>query len=147
MSSYIPIYAQYYDENNTVVTKEISYKDYPTSEPKEIGIHVTVDDNNSSIKIKYVNSKIKMAANMARLWAEANNIQVFFSSFIFTIGAPKEWWTYPLKEPTYNNYYYESHALSRSKEKGLGVIIRASNLPWIDNTSSKTAFTCQLIPF
>ena len=147
MSSYIPIYAQYYDENNTVITKEISYKDYPTSGSREIGIHITIDVSNSSIKIRYVNSKIKMAANMARLWAEDNNIKVVFSTFIFTNEAPKEWWSYPLKEPTYNNYHYDSQALSRSKEKGIGIIIRASNLPWINNTSEKKAFTCELIPF
>jgi hypothetical protein len=73
---YIPIYAQYYDENNKIITKEIYYKDYPTSGPTEIGIHVTIDNNGSSTKIRYYDSKIKMAASMTREWAKDNNILV-----------------------------------------------------------------------
>lgn len=144
---YIPIYAQYYDENNKIITKEIYYKDYPTSGPKEIGIHVTIDNNGSSTKIRYYDSKIKMAASMARDWAKDNNILINFSSFIFTTDSSSEWWTFQPKEATYNNYHYESQTLSRYKEKGIGIIIRAGNLPWIDNKDNKTKFTCQLIPF
>jgi hypothetical protein len=140
MSAYIPIYAQYYDNNNNIVTKEISYQG------SEIGIHVTIDDVHSSIKIRYYNSKIKMAASMTREWANDNNINVNFASFIFTSDALPEWWTFQPKEPSYNNNYYESQILSTFKKSGVGIIIRAGNLPWIDNTSDKKKFKCELIP-
>ena len=84
---------------------------------------------------------------MVRKWAEDNNIKASFATFIFTDSAPKEWWTYQPKEPTYHNGYYESQTLSRYKQRGIGIIIRAGNLPWINNTSEKKAFTCELIPF
>ena len=147
MTDYIPIYAQYLKEDNTIETKEIYYKETPTAGAREIGIHVSVNDFGSSIKITYVPSKIKMAASMAREWAEDNNLKVSFATFIFTDNAPKEWWTYQPKQTTYNNGYYESQPLSRYKERGFGIIIRAGNLPWINNTSEKKAFTCELIPF
>ena len=78
MTTYIPIYAEYCDDKNNVITKEISYKG------GEIGIHITVEDLNSSIKIRYVPSKIKMAASMVREWANENKIMVNFSTYIFS---------------------------------------------------------------
>lgn len=141
MSAYIPIYAQYYDDDNNIVTKEISYKG------SEIGIYVTIDNLDSSIKIRYVNSKIKMAASMTRDWANDNNIKVNFTSYTFTTDALPEWWTFQPKEATFHNNYYESQTLSMYKRKGIGIIIRANNLPWINNTSNKKSFTCELIPF
>jgi len=147
MTAYIPIYAQYYDDNNNIITKEISYKESPTSESREIGIYVTIDNEGSSTKIRYYNSRIKMAASMVRKWANDNNIKTNFSTYIFTTDASSEWWTFQPKEATYNNYYYESQTLSVYKKKGMGIIIRSGNLPWIDNTNDKKQFTIQLIPF
>lgn len=141
MLVYIPIYAQYYDDKNDIITKEISYKS------GEIGIHITVEDLNSSIKIKYVPSKIKMAASMVREWANENKIMVNFSTYIFTTDAKPEWWTFQPKEATFINNYYEPERLSMYKKKGYGIIIRAGNLPWIENTHDRRNFTCELIPF
>lgn len=140
MTAYIPIYAQYYDDNNIIITKEISYKG------NEIGIHVTIDDIYSSMKIRYYDSKIKMAASMTREWAN-NNIKVNFASYIFTTEASLEWLTFQPKEPSYDNYYYETHTLSKYKKNGIGIIIRADNLPWIDTISDKKKFECTLIPY
>jgi hypothetical protein len=147
MSAYIPIYAQYYDDKNNIITKEISYKESLTSEYREIGIHVTIDESESSIKIKYFDSKIKLAASMVRDWANNNNIFVNFSTFIFTTDASSEWWTFQPKEATFNNYYYESQPLSVYKKRGIGIIIRAGNIPWIDNINDKKKFIIQLIPY
>lgn len=147
MSAYIPIYAQYYDEKNNIITKEIYYKESPTSGPREIGVYVTLEDVGSSIKIKYYDSRIKTAASMVRDWAKDNNIKTIFSTFIFTTDASNEWWTFQPKEASYNNYYYESQTLSVYKKRGIGIIIRAGNLPWIDKTNDKKKFTIQLIPF
>jgi hypothetical protein len=147
MSAYIPIYAQYYDENNKIITKEIYYKDYSTLEPKEIGIYVTIDDDSSSVKIKYYNSKIKMAASMVRDWANDNNIKTIFSTFIFTTNANPEWWTFQPKEATFNNYHYESQILSIYKKRGIGIIIRAGNIPITNTIGDKKHFKYELIPF
>lgn len=142
MPSYIPIYAEYYNENNEIVTKEISYKG------GEIGIHVTIDNLESSIKIRYVNSTIKMAAGMVREWANENKIMVNFSTYIFTTDAKPEWWTFQPKDATFINNHYEPERLSLYKRKGYGIIIRAGNLPIIgNNTYDRKKFTCELIPF
>jgi hypothetical protein len=141
MTAYIPIYAEYYDDKNNVITKEISYKG------GEIGIYITVEDYNSSIKIRYVNSKIKMAASMAKEWADENKIIVNFASYIFTTDAKPEWWTFQPRDATFINNQYEAERLSLYKRKGYGIIIRAGNLPWINNTHEGKKFTCELIPF
>lgn len=147
MSAYIPIYAQYYDEKNNIITKEIYYKESPTSSPREIGVYVTIDDVGSSVKIKYYDSRIKTAASMVRDWAKDNNINTIFSTFIFTTDVSNEWWTFQPKEASYNNYCYEPQTLSVYKKRGIGIIIRAGNLPWIDNTSDNKKFNIQLIPY
>jgi hypothetical protein len=98
------------------------------------------------MKIRYYDSKIKMAASMTREWANDNNIKVNFASYIFTTEASPEWLTFQPKEPSYDNYYYETQTLSIYKKNGIGIIIRAGNLPWIDNTSNKKKFESKLIP-
>jgi hypothetical protein len=148
MDAYIPIYAQYYKDKNEIITKEIYYKDYPTSGPREIGMYVTIKDNSSSIKIIYFNSRIKMAASMVRNWANDNDIKTNFSTFKFTTDAKPEWWTYQPKDITIaNNYQYEPQALSRYKEKGIGIIIRSGEIPITDTIGDKKNFTWELIPF
>jgi hypothetical protein len=139
MTAYIPIYAQYYDDKNNIITKEISYKESPTLEPIEIGIHVTIDDFDSNIKIRFFDSKIKMASRMVQDWANSNNIRVNFASFIFTTDAHSEWWTFQPQD--------ESQTLSIYKKRGIGIIIRDENLPWINKTVNNKKFTSQLIPY
>jgi hypothetical protein len=142
----IPIYAQYKNEKGEIITKEVTIKDFPTSEPQEIGIHVDLD-RNQGIKIKYFPSNIKMAGSITRKWAEQNKITGQFLTYMFTSNSSNDWWTIQPRDATFTNYYYESNMISTSKRNGLGIIIRDINLPAIDSTDDRSTFKCNLIPF
>jgi hypothetical protein len=142
----IPIYAQYKNEKGEIITKEVTIKDFPTSEPHEIGINVDLD-RQQGIKIAYFPSNIKMAGNITRKWAEENNIIGQFLTYMFTANAQNDWWAIQPREAGFTNYYYESNMISTSKRNGLGIIIRDINLPAIESTDDRATFKCNLIPF
>lgn len=146
-SARIPIYAQYYDETNTLVTKEVTYKEeYATSE-QETAINITLDENGPSTKIRYVPSEIKYAASQTRRWAERNNIKVTFLTYLLTIDASPDWWTIQPRETSYINGYYNSETISMYKKRGIGIIIRAGNLPRVEVKEGRKTFTEEFIPF
>jgi hypothetical protein len=146
-SARIPIYAQYYDETNTLVTKEVTYKEeYATSE-QETAINITLDENGPSTKIRYFPSDIKFAAAQTRRWAERMNIKAAFLTYLLTLDASPDWWTIQPREATYINGYYNSETISMYKKKGLGIIIRASNLPRVEVKDGRKTLTEEFIPF
>jgi hypothetical protein len=132
MQAFIPIYAQFYDENKNIITKEVSG-------PGETGIHIIVNENDSKVNIRYYISKIKMAAGIATDWAIRNNLKVIFTTYTFTTDAPNHWWTFqPKSKIDFNeNSFY--------KKKGFGIIIRASGLPKPLN-NDKNNFDIDMIP-
>jgi hypothetical protein len=132
MQAFIPIYAQYYDENKNIITKEVSG-------PGETGIHIIVKEDNSKVNIRYYNSKIKMAGGLASDWAIRNNLNLVFTTYTFTTDAPDHWWTF---QPTSKIDFNEN---SFYKKKGFGIIIRASGLPKPLN-NNKNNFEIELIP-
>jgi hypothetical protein len=142
----IPVYAQYYDENNNIITKEVTHQDSPNLMEREVGIPVTVTSG-GSVSIKYYNSNIKYARALAERWAKRKNINVFFNTFIFTTDAKPEWWSIQPKESSYTNGLYEPQFISMYKNQGIGIIIRDIKLPSIVNTSTKKNFTEEMIPF
>ena len=143
----IPIYAQYYDENKNIVTKEVTHKDYPDSPPRETSASVRVTETGSSTRINYYPSDIKFAAAQARRWAEANGIKAYFSTFILTTDAKSDWWTFQPKESRFYGGMYYPETVSMYKKQGFGVIIRDINLPRIEVPEGKKSFTEDYIPF
>lgn len=146
-SARIPIYVQYYDETNTLVTKEVTYKEEHSSTEQETAINVTLDENGPSTKIRYFPSDIKFAGSQARRWAERNKINAVFVTYILTIDASPDWWTIQPRESTFVNGHYTSETISMYKRRGLGIIIRSANLPRIEVKDGRKTFTEEFIPF
>jgi hypothetical protein len=142
----IPVYAQYYDENNNIVTKEVTHLDFPNTPEREIGIPATVTTG-GTVSIKYYNSDIRYAKSLANNWAKRKNINAFFNTFIFTTDAKPEWWSIQPKDSSYFNGTYNPEFISMYKKQGIGIIIRDIKLPSIINTSTKKNFTEEMIPF
>lgn len=146
-SAMIPIYAQYYDETNTLVTKEVTYTDQLSQVEQETSINVTLDENGSSTKIRYFPSEIKFARSQARRWAERNKINAVFVTYILTTSASSDWWTIQPQESTFVNGRYSSETISMYKRRGFGIIVRSVNLPRLEVNEAKKNFTEELIPF
>jgi hypothetical protein len=146
-SARIPIYAQYYDESNTLVTKEVTYKDEHSTSEQETAINVTLDEYGGSTKIRYFPSDIKFAGSQTRRWAERMNIKAAFLTYVLTLDASPDWWTIQPRESSFVNGHYTSETISMYKRKGIGIIIRASNLPRVETKESRKTFTEEFIPF
>jgi hypothetical protein len=146
-SARIPIYAQYYDETNTLVTKEVTYKEEYSTTEQETAINVTLDEDGPSTKIRYFPSDIKFAGSQTRRWAERMNIKGAFITYVLTLDASPDWWTIQPRESSFVNGYYTSETISMYKRKGLGIIIRSSNLPRVETKEGRKTFTEELIPF
>jgi hypothetical protein len=145
-SARIPIYAQYYDETNTLVTKEVTYTDQLSTTEQETSINVTLDENGSSTKIRYFPSEIKFARSQARRWAERNKINAVFITYILTLDASPDWWTIQPRESTFVNGHYSSETISMYKKRGFGIIVRSANLSRMEVKDGKKTFTEELIP-
>jgi len=143
----IPIYAQYYDEKDNVITKEVTHKDYPDSTSREASANVRVTENGNLTRINYYPSDIKFAAAQARRWAEANGLKIYFSTFILTTDAKPEWWTIQPKNSSFYGGIYSPETISMYKKQGFGVIIRDIRLPQVEVPEGKKSFTEDHIPF
>lgn len=140
----IPIYVQYYDENKNIITKEVTQQDSPNTPETEIGVPVTVK-NNETISIKYFNSNIIYAKTLAEKWAKRKNVNVFFNTFIFTTDAEPEWWAIQPKKSSYYDKTYNIEFISMYKIQGIGIIFRDINLQPIINQGNKKNFYEQKI--
>jgi hypothetical protein len=67
----IPVYAQYYDENKNIVTKEVTHQEFYDLPEKEIGIPATVTIG-GTVSVKYYNSDIRYAKSLAINWTKRN---------------------------------------------------------------------------
>jgi hypothetical protein len=111
----IPIYVQYYDKNNNIIIKEVVYRDNCLPYKKTQYCTVEIVHN----KLNYYTEQMKKAHNRVIYWCELNNINVNFSTYVFTNKIKKEWWTIKSGFFRVPSYY---------KKHGFGVIFRDSRI-------------------
>ena len=142
----IPIYAQYYDETGSLITKEVTYQDFKDDIHRETGINVTIEKSGNLIKIKYVPSEIKYAKSQAEKWAKMNNINAYFTTFTFTTNGKSEWFSIQPKDSGFYGGVYRFETISFNKKLGYGIIIRDIKLTSDITSDKKKTFSIEYIP-
>jgi hypothetical protein len=142
----IPIYAQYYDEKNNLITKEVTYQDSKDDIHRETGINITIEKSGNIIKFKYIPSEIKYAKSQAEKWAKMKNIDVYFTTFTFTTNSKNEWFSIQPKDSGFYAGVYIFETISLYKKLGYGIIIRDIKLNMDIISDKKKTFRIEYIP-